>query len=111
MMEATQLVRKVSEISDSRLSFLREVMENEVVVPEKDVQVLVGFLANLGLKHGQHFSVSHVKVWFLFEWVWWGKIRLIRPLRVREIQRRGYNRTKVEVVAEDIFATRQAAGT
>jgi hypothetical protein len=108
-MEALQSVaRKVSEVSDARLGFLKEVMENEVIVPEKDVQVLTSFLANLGLQYGRHFAVSHVRVWFLFEWKWWAKFRLLAPVRLREIRRRGFNRTRVEVWVEGIFGGERA---
>jgi hypothetical protein len=97
------MMRKVTEVSNPRLGFLLTLVEAEAVVPEKDAQTLAAFLRGLGLQDGKHFSVSHVRVWVLFEWSWWARFRLLKPISVRVLQRRGFNRTRVEVLDEDSF--------
>lgn len=110
--ESVQSTRKVTEVSDARFAFLLELESaHEAVVPRKDVENLVNFLASVGLTYGVHFTVKMVRVSAppVLDWSWWGCFTTGRRFTVRKLQgRAGYNRTRVEVTSDDIFVTRHA---
>lgn len=100
---------RIIEVSDNRLEFLRQLSEyTEVIIPEEEgVQQLVSFLQGLDAK----FNVTYLPIWALYTFRKCAKFRLLAPLEVKEIRRRGFNRTRVEVQNDGIFAAPKVRGS
>ena len=101
----------ITEVSDARLAFLEELQSSDVVVGNKgDVDSLAAFLRGLELRDWRDFSITFVRVPGSFpasraSWRYAALFHLSSSVKVRRVQRRGFNRTKVEVLGEDTFVT------
>ena len=98
----------ITEVSDARLAFLEELLAGDVVVGNRrDVDSLSAFLRRLELRDWKDFSMTFVRVPGPFPasregWKYAALFHLSASVKVRRMQRR-FNRTRVEVLKDDIF--------
>lgn len=104
-------MRRVTEVSNARLVFLEELSKSDVVIgDQEDANRLAEFLRSLGLKDWKDFSVTYVRVPGIIPadrtaWKYGALFRRLRSISFEVVQRRGFNRTKIEVQNEDTFVS------